>query len=200
VTCPQCGGPPQRETDTMDTFMCSSWYWYPLPDPGSPATLHADRQPWEKLAILAAGRSVHGRHRARHDAPAVRPGRASSPRRCATRWAWIDFDTVRADRPCRVAAQPGHGRSGRRQREDVQEIRGGNVVAPELIWWQTNMASDTSAPILMFFIDRVGSPGRPKWLARRRPGKGARGGDHRRRADQRQGARQAGGGAGHTRR
>lgn len=44
-TCPVCGGKARRDPDTLDTFVCSSWYYLRYPD------AHNDKQPFSKEIV-----------------------------------------------------------------------------------------------------------------------------------------------------
>ncbi|MBR6332757.1 MAG: leucine--tRNA ligase [Dehalococcoidales bacterium] len=57
TTCPKCGGPGKREIDTMDTFMCSSWYFLRYCDPHNSKEAFSKEQlkKWMPVDIYTGG-------------------------------------------------------------------------------------------------------------------------------------------------
>ena len=111
ATCPKCGGPARRETDTMDTFVDSSWYFYRYPTRTTHRRHSAGRRStyWFPIDQYIGGvehailHLIYSRF-----------------------WTKVmrDLGLVSNDEPVDAPLHPGHGDQERREDVEVQGQRG----------------------------------------------------------------------------
>ncbi len=82
TTCPECGGPAERETDTMPQWAGSSWYFLRYTDPPHNDAALAERENWT-TGCLWIGTTGYGAY---HFTPPLQPFLAQIPlrHRCRT--------------------------------------------------------------------------------------------------------------------
>ena len=140
TTCPVCGGPAKRETDTMDTFTCSSWYYMRYTDPHN---VHAPFDPEKTNAWMPVDQYIGGiEHAILH----LLYSRFFTKvlRDCGL----LDFDEPFTNLLCQGMVLDAHG--------DVMSKSKGNVVSPE------EMIAEYGADAVRAYILFLGPPEKEK--------------------------------------
>ncbi|MBS6599276.1 MAG: class I tRNA ligase family protein, partial [Collinsella sp.] len=140
TTCPVCGGPAKRETDTMDTFTCSSWYYLRYTDPHN---VHAPFNPEKTNAWMPVDQYIGGiEHAILH----LLYSRFFTKvlRDCGL----LDFDEPFTNLLCQGMVLDAHG--------DVMSKSKGNVVSPE------EMIAEYGADAVRAYILFLGPPEKEK--------------------------------------
>ena len=140
TTCPVCGAPAKRETDTMDTFTCSSWYYMRYTDPHN---VHAPFNPEKTNAWMPVDQYIGGiEHAILH----LLYSRFFTKvlRDCGL----LDFDEPFTNLLCQGMVLDAHG--------DVMSKSKGNVVSPE------EMIAEYGADAVRAYILFLGPPEKEK--------------------------------------